>query len=46
MGSGNNKKIGTKILAWILIGAMLLTFVFAIVVVLIQQMNGTASPFG
>lgn len=33
----DGKKTGTKILAWILIGAMLLTFVFAIIVVLIQQ---------
>ncbi len=40
--SGNSKKTGTKILAWILIGAMLLTFVFAIVVVLVQQFNMAA----
>jgi hypothetical protein len=39
MSQGNGKKIGTKVLAWILIGAMLLTFVFAIVVVLIQQLR-------
>ena len=40
MSSGNSsKKIGTKVLAWILIGAMLLTFVFAIVVVLVQQLS-------
>ena len=40
MSSGNsNKKLGTKILAWILIAAMLLTFVFAIVVVLVQQFS-------
>ena len=40
MSSGNgNKKIGTKVMAWILIGAMLLTFVFAIVVVLVQQFS-------
>lgn len=39
MSSGNSKKIGTKVLAWILIGAMLITFVFAIVVVLIQQLS-------
>ena len=37
MSSGNTKKIGTKILAWILIGAMLLSFVFAIVIVIVQQ---------
>ena len=35
----DSKKAGTKIMAWILIGAMLLTFVFAIVVVLIQQLS-------
>lgn len=40
--SGNTKKIGTKILAWILIGAMILTFVFAIVVVLVQQFSMSA----
>ena len=34
-----DKKAGTKIMAWILIGAMLLTFVFAIIVVLIQQLS-------
>ncbi len=39
MSGGNTKKIGTKILAWILIGSMLLTFVFAIIVVLIQQFS-------
>ena len=35
----DGKKTGTKIMAWILIGAMLLTFVFAIIVVLIQQLS-------
>ena len=35
----DGKKAGTKIMAWILIGAMLLTFVFAIIVVLIQQLS-------
>ncbi len=39
MNRGNSKKVGTKVLAWILIGAMLLTFVFAIVVVLVQQFS-------
>ena len=39
MSNGSNKKIGTKVMAWILIGALLLTFVFAIIVVLVQQMN-------
>ena len=34
-----SKNFGTKVLAWILIGAMLLTFVFAIIVVLIQQFS-------
>ena len=42
MSSGNTKKVGTKILAWILIGAMILTFVFAIVVVLVQQFSRAA----
>ena len=42
MSGGNNRKIGTKILAWILIGAMLLTFVFTIIVVLIQQFSVAA----
>lgn len=36
---GEGKKFGTKILAWILIGAMLLSFVFAMVIVLIQQFS-------
>lgn len=45
MSGNGNKKIGTKVLAWILIGAMLLTFVFAIIVVLIQQVN-YSSMFG
>lgn len=45
MSGNGNKKIGTKVLAWILIGAMLLTFVFAIIVVLIQQFN-YSSMFG
>ena len=39
MSADKRKKFGTKVLAWILIGAMLLTFVFAIIVVLIQQFN-------
>ena len=37
MSSENKKRIGTKVLAWILIGAMLLSFVFAIVIVIVQQ---------
>ncbi|PWJ69690.1 hypothetical protein B0O40_2062 [Ruminococcaceae bacterium R-25] len=36
---GEGKNFGTKVLAWILIGAMLLSFVFAIIVVLIQQFS-------
>ena len=39
MSGNGSRKIGTKILAWILIGAMLLTFVFAIIVVLVNQFN-------
>lgn len=37
MSSDAGKKLGIKILAWILIGAMLLSFVFAIIIVLVQQ---------
>ena len=37
--SAETKKTATKILAWILIGAMLVTFVFAIIVVIIQQVS-------
>ena len=36
---GEGKNFGTKVLAWILIVAMLLSFVFAIIVVLIQQFS-------
>ena len=39
MSGNSTKRTGTKLLAWILIGAMLLTFVFAIVVVLVQQFS-------
>lgn len=45
MTADRNKKIGTKILAWILIGAMILTFVCAIVVVLVQQANYASLGF-
>lgn len=45
MAADRNKKIGTKILAWILIGAMILTFVCAIVVVLVQQANYASLGF-
>ena len=37
MSTNGNRKVGTKILAWILIGAMILTFVCAVIVVLVQQ---------
>ena len=37
MSGEGRKNLGTKVLAWILIGAMLLSFVFAIIVVLVQQ---------
>ncbi len=39
MSGEGRKNLGTKVLAWILIGAMLLTFVFAIIVVLVQQFS-------
>ena len=39
MSAKQTKKVGTKILAWILIGAMIFTFVCAIIVVLVQQYN-------
>ena len=35
----NSKSVGTKVLAWILIGAMLITFVFAVIMVLVQQLS-------
>lgn len=44
MSADNNKKFWTKVLAWILIGAMLLSFVFAIIVVLVQQFSNSG-PF-
>ena len=37
--SAESSKKGTKIIAWILIGAMLISFVFAIVVVIVQQIS-------
>ena len=37
MSSTNRQKVGTKVVAWVIIGAMLLSFVFAIIVVLVQQ---------
>jgi len=43
--ANRNSKIGTKILAWILIGAMILTFVCAVVVVLVQQANYASLGF-
>lgn len=39
MSAGTKKKVGTKILAWILIAAMIITFVCAILAVLVQQYN-------
>ena len=45
MSSGARQNVGKKVVAWIIIGAMLLTFVFAIIVVLIQQVN-YSSMFG
>ena len=45
MSGNGTKKTGTKLLAWILIGAMLLTFVFAIIMVILSQ-NQYASLFG
>jgi len=39
MSGEGRKNFGTKVLAWILIGAMLLSFVFAIIVVLVQQFS-------
>ena len=38
MSSGaNRQKIGTKVVAWVIIGAMLLTFVCTFIVVLMAQ---------
>lgn len=37
MSSGNRQHVGTKVVAWIVIGAMLLTFVFTFIVVLMSQ---------
>ncbi|MBR4431305.1 MAG: hypothetical protein IKZ29_00885 [Clostridiales bacterium] len=45
MSGNGTKRTGTKLLAWILIGAMLLTFVFAIIMVILSQ-NQYASLFG
>lgn len=39
MSANAKKSIGVKVMAWILIGAMILTFVCAIIVVLVQQYN-------
>ena len=39
MSSGARQNVAKKVVAWIIIGAMLLTFVFAIIVVLIQQFS-------
>ena len=45
MSGNSTKRTGTKLLAWILIGVMILTFVFAIIMVIISQ-NQYASLFG
>jgi hypothetical protein len=37
MSSGNRQNVGKKIVAWLIIGAMLLTFVFTFIVVLMSQ---------
>lgn len=39
MARENKKSIATKVVAWIIIAAMLLSFVFAVIIVLIQQYN-------
>lgn len=39
MSAKTTKKTGTMILAWILIGAMILTFICAIIMVIVQQYN-------
>ncbi len=37
MSSGNRQNVAKKVIAWCIIGAMLLTFVFAFIVVLMSQ---------
>ena len=37
MSNGNRKNVGTKVVAWCIIGAMLLTFVFSFIIVLMSQ---------
>lgn len=37
MAGGSRQDVGKKIVAWIIIAAMLLTFVFAFIVVLMAQ---------
>lgn len=39
MSSGARQNVGKKVVAWIIIGAMLLTFVFAFVVVIMSQLQ-------
>ncbi|MBR4556327.1 MAG: hypothetical protein IKO15_02500 [Clostridiales bacterium] len=39
MSASTKKKLGVKVLAWILIAAMILTFVCTLIVVLVQQYN-------
>lgn len=37
MSSGSRQNVGKKLVAWIIIAAMLLTFVFTFIVVLMSQ---------
>jgi hypothetical protein len=37
MASGSRQNVGKKVVAWVVIGAMLLTFVFTFIVVLMSQ---------
>lgn len=37
MSNGSRQSIGKKVVAWLIIGAMLLTFVFTFIVVLMSQ---------
>lgn len=37
MSNTNRQKVGTKVVAWMIIGAMLLTFVCTFIIVLMSQ---------
>ena len=37
MSSTNRQKVGIKVVAWVIIGAMLLTFVCTFIIVLMSQ---------